>query len=59
VSVRYGNRSDPLHPFSEAIGIVAQVAGDAPEATVSIITRRGETRLVVVEDVIVAKIWPI
>jgi uncharacterized protein (DUF302 family) len=41
VSVRYRLHGDPVHPFSEAVGVVASVATDGGAEVVTIIDRRG------------------
>jgi hypothetical protein len=47
-----------VHPFSEAIGMVASVDGDGPDALVTIVTRRGESVPVRIADVLASKDVP-
>jgi hypothetical protein len=54
VSVRYRLHDDPDHPFSEAIGVVMSVEDDI----VQIVTKRGETRSVPIDDVLASKVFP-
>ena len=57
ISIRYALRGDPDHPFSEAIGVVAEVSpGDAPE--ISILDRRGTTIKMNAADVLQGKVFP-
>ena len=59
VSVRYRIPDDPAHPFSEAIGVVADVGGGPDgSTTVSILTKRGETKSVPIADIEAAKTFP-
>ncbi|MBA2725461.1 MAG: hypothetical protein H0U53_05680 [Actinobacteria bacterium] len=65
MSLRYALPGDPDTPFSEAVGVVLKVdqgRGDAeggPGAPcVHILTRRGDTKLVPLEDIEAGKVWP-
>ena len=56
-TLRYRLRGDTAHPYSEAIGAIQAVEpDDSGSISVTIVTRRGEARLVPVDDVLVAKI---
>ena len=55
VSIRYRLHEDPEHPFSEAIGVVMTVEGPERAERVSILTKRGETIVVSVQDILAAK----
>ena len=59
VSIRY--RLDAgAHPFSEAIGVVAEVTEDVGGAqTITILTRRGDRKLVRSDDIVAAKLFPV
>ncbi len=51
---------DPEHPFSEAIGVVADV-GTSPrgDRSVTILTRSGDSKTVAVDDIVAAKLFPL
>ena len=57
-TMRLRNPGDPIHPFTEAVGVIRSVATDASgEAVITIVTRRGEERSAPVEDVLAAKLF--
>ena len=59
VSVRYRLHSGD-HPFSEAIGVVSDVAEDEDGAEIiTILTRRGESRRIGSQDILAAKLFPV
>ena len=59
VSVRYRLHSGD-HPFSEAIGVVADVSeGEDGSEIVTILTRRGESRSIGSKDILAAKLFPV
>ena len=57
VSLRYALHDDPDHPFSEAIGVVMSVRGDAADELVTIVNRRGETVEIAASDVLAHKVF--
>ena len=58
VSIRYRLHGDD-HPFSEAIGVVAEVSeGEDGTEIVTILTRRGDSRRIGSEDILAAKLFP-
>jgi hypothetical protein len=60
ISIRYKLHDDPAHGFSEAIGVVQSVRPNAAGVSeLGILTRRGETKFVPVDDVLAAKLFPI
>jgi hypothetical protein len=59
VSVRYRLYSDPEHPFSEAVGVVASVSRVAGTDTITIVNRRGEATHIPAPDLLAAKIFPL
>lgn len=60
ISIRYKLHDDPAHGFSEAIGVVQSVRpNDAGVSELGILTRRGETKYVPVDDVLAAKLFPL
>ena len=60
VSIRFKLHDDPAHGFSEAIGVVQSVRpNDAGIVELGILTRRGETRVVPVEDILAVKLFPV
>jgi hypothetical protein len=60
ISIRYKLHDDPAHGFSEAIGVVQSVRpNEAGVSELGILTRRGETKYVPIEDVLAAKLFPL
>ena len=60
ISIRYKLHDDPAHGFSEAIGVVQSVRpNEAGVSEIGILTRRGETKYVPVDDVLAAKLFPL
>jgi hypothetical protein len=59
VSVRYRLHGDPVHPFSEAVGVVASVAGSGDTQVVTIIDRRGKTVGIPAPDLLAVKLFPL
>lgn len=58
VSVRYRVHDDPAHPFSEAIGMVQEVAPDpSGRIVIAIVNRRGVTYRFDMDDLIAGKAW--
>ena len=58
VSIRYRLHDDPGgHPFSEAVGVVMAVDKQSDDATVTIMTKRGEVS-VAIDDVLAMKVFP-
>jgi hypothetical protein len=58
VSLRYKLRSGS-HPFSEAIGVVSNVSNSKDGQTITILTRRGESRTIATDDILAAKLFPL
>ena len=59
VSVRYRLHSGD-HPFSEAIGVVAEVTeGEDGSEIITILTRRGGQRRIGSRDILAAKLFPV
>ena len=58
VSLRY-RLDDPEHPFSEAIGVIASVAGDDGGQSLTILTRSGGSKTIPVADILAAKLFPV
>ena len=58
VSIRYRLHDDPSHPFSEAVGVVASLDESADPVAITVLTRRGEKRVVPLEDILAAKEFP-
>ncbi|MFN2389613.1 MAG: hypothetical protein ABR575_08440 [Actinomycetota bacterium] len=56
VSLRFRVHGDPAHPWSEAVGVVQTVDGDGTDARLTVVTRRGEARVVAVRDVVACKL---
>lgn len=57
-SMRLRNPGDPTHPFTEAIGVIQSVElNEAGTSTLTVVSRRGETRTAPVADVLAAKIF--
>jgi hypothetical protein len=59
VSVRYRLHDDPIHPFSEAVGVVASVAADGGAEVVTIIDRRGRAIAIPAPDLLAVKVFPL
>jgi hypothetical protein len=59
VSVRYRLHGDPIHPFSEAVGVVASVATDRDAQVVTIIDRRGKAIAIPAPDLLAVKVFPL
>jgi ribosome maturation factor RimP len=60
ISIRYKLHDDPAHGFSEAIGVVQSVRpNDAGVSELGILTRRGQTKFVPIDDVLAAKLFPV
>jgi ribosome maturation factor RimP len=60
ISIRFKLHDDPAHGFSEAIGVVQSVRpNEAGVIVLGILTRRGETRYVPVDDILAAKLFPV
>lgn len=58
VSIRY--RLDAgTHPFSEAIGVVAEVSDDDGSQTITILTRRGDRKQIRSDAIVAAKLYPV
>ena len=57
-SLRYRLPDSAESPFSEAFGVIASVAETDRGAGVSILTKRGETKVVPIADIEVAKVFP-
>jgi hypothetical protein len=57
-SMRLKNHGDSSHPFTEAIGVIQSVKlDDIVGPTLTVVSRRGETRTALVADVLAAKIF--
>ena len=60
ISIRFKLHDDPSHGFSEAVGVVQSVRpNESGVVELSILTRRGETRYVPVDDILAAKLFPV
>jgi hypothetical protein len=59
VAVRYRLHGDPLHPFSEAVGVVAAVTADGGAEVVTIIDRRGKAISIPAPDLLAVKVFPL
>jgi hypothetical protein len=58
VSLRYRLRDPSERSFSEAFGVLASVDEGESGPVLSILTKRGETKAVPIEDIEVAKVLP-
>jgi hypothetical protein len=58
VSLRY-RLTGGSHPFSEAIGVVANVSTGKDGQTITILTRRGESKTIPTGDILAAKLFPL
>ena len=58
VSLRYRLPAESDTPFSEAIGVVAAIEDSSLGPALSILTKRGETRVVPLADIEAAKVFP-
>jgi hypothetical protein len=58
VSLRYRLRAANT-PFSEAVGVVASVHTDEEGPSLSILTKRGETKIIPLADIETAKVFPV
>ncbi len=56
-SIRYRLPPSADMPSSEAIGVVAGVESD-PSPSVSILDKRGESKVIAIDDIEAAKVWP-
>jgi ribosome maturation factor RimP len=59
VSLRYRLPAPSDSPFSEAIGVVASVERTDSGPVVAILNKKGETKMVPIADIEVAKVFPI
>jgi hypothetical protein len=59
VSVRYRLHGDPIHPFSEAVGVVASVTADGAAEVVTVIDRRGKAIAIPAPDLLAVKVFPL
>ena len=59
VSIRY-RLHDSAHPFSEAIGVISSVASDDESGqTLTILSKRGESRSIPASDILASKLFPV
>ena len=58
VSIRFRLETDPLHPFSEAIGVIQSVTDTDDGQRIEIVKRRGEVVSVTADAILAAKMWP-
>jgi hypothetical protein len=57
-SMRLRNPGDPLNPFTEAIGVIQSVDHHPRTGwSLTVVSKRGETRTVAIEDVLAAKVF--
>ena len=57
VTMRLHNRGDDPDPFTDAVGVIRSVEpGEAGDAVVTILTRRGKARRGRVSDILAAKL---
>jgi ribosome maturation factor RimP len=59
VSLRYRLPASSESPFSEAVGVVSSVSDEGAGVAVSILNKRGETKVVPLADIEVAKVFPL
>jgi hypothetical protein len=59
VSVRYRLHDDPVHPFSEAVGVVSSVSTEDGHDVVKIVHRKGTVIAIPAPDVLAIKVFPV
>jgi hypothetical protein len=59
VSVRYRLAGDPVHPFSEAVGVVASVTAEGDSEIVTVIDRKGRAVAIPAPDLLAFKVFPL
>ncbi len=58
ISIRFRLHDDPVHPFSEAVGVVSGVEQSEHASRITILTRQGTTVEVATDDVLALKEFP-